>query len=755
MRAPLRGSGESGTATVIPLVGVGRELGYRIPDSLRGQVRIGSLVRVPILRRRELGVVRSLEVSGDFPVEKLRYIVEVLQAFPALSEDLIRLADWMQAYYGSSAEAAIEVMLPAAVRGGRSGRRRTTLALGRKLDPDELEKLRRRAPKQAVLYEMMAKQIGAVPKGQLLKRLQVGYASCRALTKLGILTESEERIEREAYEDELGLLEQTVASAVELTEDQAAATDNLLTSLATGEFHVHLLHGVTGSGKTEVYIEVIRRVLQEGGGAIYLVPEVALTPQTVGRLRSRLEDLSGHKTMVWHSHLTAGERLHAWEALASGEARVVVGARSAVFAPVRNVRAIIVDEEHEPAYKQGDSPRYHGRDVAVYRAKLCDALCVLGSATPSLESLRNVRRGKYKLDLLPRRVDGQELPMIRVVDMKREIILHKGLVSISRLLAEKMRERFDRREQIILFINRRGYSSSVLCLSCGHVAQCAHCSVTLTYHRVDETIRCHMCGYQQEAPRRCHKCGGAEIRWRGQGTQRVVEATRKILPQARVMRMDSDAMRKRDLFRRVLADFRIGRIDILVGTQMIAKGLDFPNVTLVGLIDADLSLKVPDFRSAERCFQLIVQVAGRAGRGDRSGEVVVQSFLPYGAPIQYARQGDFDGFSDEELSHRREYRYPPYRHLIQHLFRGKNPHKVQFFAEQWVRRVEAVLGNLVEIRGPAPSPREKVKDNYRFQVWYFVANVSKTVASLIELRREFKMDKDVLDVLDVDPVQLT
>lgn len=744
----------SGTATVIPLLGLGRELGYRIPNSLRERVQVGSLVKIPILRRHELGVVRSLEVSGEFPVDKLRDIVEVLHAYPALSEDLIELADWMRAYYGSSVEAAIEAMLPAAVRGGSSVGGQRMLSLGRKLDSCELEKLRRRAPKQALLYEIISGQIRAVPKGQLLKRLQVGYSSCRALTKSGILLEMEERVSKEAYDDELGLLEQSVVSAVELTASQAAATKDFLESLSTKEFRVHLLHGVTGSGKTEVYIEVIRRVLENGGGAIYLVPEVALTPQTVGRLRSRLEELSGGKTMVWHSHLTTVERRHAWEALASGETRVVVGARSAVFAPVRDLRAIIVDEEHEPAYKQADSPRYHGRDVAVYRAKLCRALCVLGSATPSLESLRNVQRGKYRLNLLPTRVDGQELPVVHVVDMKRENTLSKGLISISRLLVEKMGERFDRKEQIILFINRRGYSSSVLCPSCGNVAQCDHCSVTLTYHRVDEKIRCHMCGHERAAPRRCPKCGSTKIRWRGQGTQRVVEAVRRILPEARVVRMDSDAMRKRDLFRRVLADFRLGKIDVLVGTQMIAKGLDFPNVTLVGLIDADLSLQVPDFRSAERCFQLIVQVAGRAGRGDRLGEVVVQTFLPYGAPIQYARRGDFQGFSNEELSHRYEYRYPPYRHLILHLFRGKNPHKVEFFAEQWVRRIEPILGNRAEVRGPAPPPREKVKDNYRFQVWYFVGNVSKTVADIIALRGEFKMDKDVFDVLDVDPVQL-
>ena len=740
--------------TVIPLLGLKKSLGYRVPESLRERIAVGSLVRVPVMRRKELAVVCALEAPKDYPRERLKYIVEVLHAYPVLGEDLLRLAEWMQGYYGSGMDTVIEAMVPAAVRKGMRAKRRSLLRVEARLSAEELSRMRRRAPKQAALYNFLADQIGPVPKGLVLKRLKIGYASCLALKEKGILSESEERVERESYRDELGLLEQSMTGRVDLNEEQSRAGASLVGSLNERKFLVHLLHGVTGSGKTEVYIHAIKHALSEGGGAIYLVPEVALTPQTVGRLRSHLEETISCKTVVWHSHLTEGERLDAWEALASGEARVVVGARSAVFAPVRELRLIIVDEEHEPAYKQADSPRYHGRDVAVYRAKLCNALCVLGSATPSLESLHNVESGKYRVDRLRLRVDGRELPVIHLVDMKRELISRKGAVTVSTLLAEKMRERYEKREQSILFINRRGYSSRMLCSECGYVAQCEHCSITLTYHRVGEILRCHLCGYEQPAPRCCPQCDSLEIRWRGQGTQRVVETAQRLLPGARIVRMDTDAMQRRNLFRRVLADFRVGKIDVLVGTQMIAKGLDFPNVTLVGIIDADLSLQIPDFRAAERCFQLIVQVAGRAGRGDRSGEVVVQSFLPFSSPIQFARHGDFEGFSSEELSHRREYRYPPFRHLIHHVFRGRNPDKVEFYAEQWARRVESEIGSALEIRGPAPSPREKIKDNYRFQIWYFVRNVSKAVSSLTALREKFKMDKDVVDVLDVDPVQL-
>ena len=512
---------------------------------------------------------------------------------------------------------------------------------------------------------------------------------------------------------------------------------------------------MTGSGKTEVYIRLLQQALELGGSVIYLVPEVALTPQTVGRLRGRLEKESGVKTVVWHSHLSEGERFDAWQSVASGEARVVVGARSAIFAPLRNLRLVIVDEEHEPAYKQEETPRYHGRDAAVYRAMLNQAVCLLGSATPSLESLHNVARGKYKVNRLLKRVDDRQLPLIHVVDMRLELMSKKASLPLSRMLVEKMRIRFEEREQTILFINRRGYSSSMICPECGHVCGCEHCSVTLTYHRTDETLKCHLCGHERGAPLSCPQCNSPKIRWRGFGTQRVEEALRAALPRAAIERIDTDSMSKKNRFREILSAFRLGRIDILIGTQMIAKGLDFPNVTLVGLIDADLSLHIPDFRASERTFQLLVQVAGRAGRGDRAGEVVVQTFTPHAAPIQYARRGDFDGFSEDEMASRQQFSYPPYRHLIHHLFHGKNPEKISFYAEQWVRLVESELAAELEIRGPTPAPLEKVKDNYRFQVWYFCGNVSRTIPHLQRLRQNFKWPGDIVQVLDVDAVNLS
>jgi primosomal protein N' (replication factor Y) len=485
------------------------------------------------------------------------------------------------------------------------------------------------------------------------------------------------------------------------------------------------------------------------------VPEVALTPQTVARLRSRLEAIApGHRVVVWHSHLSEGERLDGWLALATGEARVVVGARSAVFAPVRELGLIVVDEEHEPAYKQDETPRYHGRDVAVMRAKLNGALCLLGSATPSLESFANAQAGKYRLLQLPQRVDDRKLPHIDIVDLKIEAMRQRSLPALSRKLVDAMHSRLEKREQTILFINRRGYSSSMLCTKCGHVEECRHCSIAMTYHRTDETLRCHLCGDSRPAPLRCPQCGAPDIRWKGLGTHRVEEAVRRVLPRARIERMDTDALAKKNRFRQILGDFRAGKIDVLVGTQMIGKGLDFPNVTLVGLVDADISMHIPDFRANERTFQLLVQVAGRAGRGDRAGEVVVQTFTPQAGAIQFSRHADYAGFAETELKLRQEFHYPPYRHLIHHLFRGPNPEKLQFFAEQWAKVVEKEFGDRVELRGPSPSPIEKMKDEYRWQLWYFCASPTRIVPRLAELRAAFAWPDDMTQVLDVDPVNL-
>ena len=748
---------------VHPLAGFDKVLHYRVPAHLQATLAVGALVRVPVGPALRLGVVGEIGPPTDFPAERLKLVAAVVHPFPALTPDLLRLARWMAGYYACGIDEIIETMIPSPVRSGVGLKQEKVLSVGRRLTEEELATLERRAPVQARLYRFLAQQFRPQAKPLVLARTKASAAAASALVERGVVREDALRVERVAYADDHADGGVVAAQPHALNVEQQAAVDALDDSLNRGGFGVTLLHGVTGSGKTEVYLRAIATALKSGGGVAFLVPEVALTPQTVARLRSRLEAIAeaaapgspGHRCVVWHSHLSEGERLDGWLALATGEARVVVGARSAVFAPVRDLRLVVVDEEHEPAYKQDETPRYHGRDVAVMRAKLAGAQCVLGSATPSLETFLNASTGRYRLLQLTKRIDDRRLPDIDVVDLRIEAAKQRTLPALSGRLVRAMQDRFEKREQTILFINRRGYSSSMLCTKCGHVEECPHCSITLTYHRADETLRCHLCGEQRGAPARCPQCAAPDIRWRGLGTQRVEEAVRRVLPRARIERMDADTMIKKNRFREVLSRFRSGAIDVLVGTQMIAKGLDFPNVTLVGLVDADISMHIPDFRANERTFQLLVQVAGRAGRGDRAGEVIVQTFTPQAEAIQFSRHADFAGFAAAELKLRQDFKYPPYRHLIHHLFRGPNPEKLKFFAEQWARLVERTLGERVELRGPSSAPIEKIKDEYRWQLWYFTNAVTKVVPELARLRREFAWPDDITQVMDVDPVTLT
>lgn len=741
------------TVTILPLAGIGRELAYGIPEGMRGRVGTGYLVRIPLGKRTELGVVMG-EGDGDrIPREKLKLIYGIEQPFPVVSEEGLKLAKWMSAYYACGIDQVLEVMIPRAVRRGMGPRHERHLGMGEAPVGEELEQMRRRAPRQHAVLEFLRgqKTRESWPRGLVMKRLGVSASVIDGLLEKGFLREEKQAAPRIAYGDAAGELERVPTRGFTLTEEQGTAVEGLMERLAERQFRVQVLHGVTGSGKTEVYMRLMKDVLQSGGGVVFLVPEVALTPQTVGRLRARFEAVGGDQVVVWHSHLSDGERYDAWRALATGEARVVVGARSAVFAPVEKLRLIIVDEEHEPAYKQEEVPRYHGRDVAVYRAYLAGALCILGSATPSLETLHNVARGKYALNRLTRRVDDRKLPLLHIVDMRRE----KGGSVFSQLLVDKLQARIERGEQAILFLNRRGHDASMHCPDCGYVAICDHCDITMTHHLVDRRLRCHLCGSESAVPRVCPKCRSPKIHYKGSGTQKVEAIARKLLPHAEVVRIDADTMRRRHAFREHLTAFRQGKIDVLVGTQMIAKGLDFPNVTLVGLLDADISMHLPDFRASERTFQLLVQVSGRAGRGDRSGEVVVQTYMPASPTILYAKQQDFDGFTDEELDHRREFGYPPFRHLIHHLFRSQSRDKLEFYTKQWLQHVTPGLKERgVEVRGPAPCPVERIQNFFRYQVWYFTPAVTPVIGFLQAERKAFRWDREVIEVLDVDAQNL-
>ena len=744
----LFGEIEPGVAEVVPFDGGARAYSYAVPAALKDNLKVGQLVRVPLGGRTSLGVVWKYPAEAP-PAAKLRSVILLEHEQPVLTPDCCKLAEWMAGYYGCGLNSVLETVLPSAVRKGVRPVLRRLLTLVKAPAAEALAKLRRKAPRQAEVLDYLAGQTEPADRAKMVTGLGVSQQAVDALIRAGTVKEDASVLWRVAYDDPFAEAESVASAGHTLNAEQSAAVASVSASLDAKAFKAHLLHGVTGSGKTEVYVALIRKVVAEGGSAIFLVPEVALTPQTVGRLRSRLSDL-GAKVVVWHSHLSAGERFDAWMAMSLGQARVVVGARSAVFAPLPDLRLIVVDEEHEPSFKQGETPMYHGRDVAVMRASVLGAACVLGSATPSLETWRNAQAGRYVLNAMPKRVDDRPMPAFRIVDMRREVLHSKGQNVLSRELVDGIHERLRKGEQAILFLNRRGHSRSLVCPDCGEAVQCPRCSVSLTLHSTDHTARCHLCDHREPAPAVCPKCRSPKVRWKGYGTQKVEEVIHRMFPRARVARIDADTMAKKDLFRKVLSDFRAGRYDMLLGTQMIAKGLDFPRVTLVGIVDADLSLQLPDFRAAERTFQLLTQVAGRAGRGNLEGAVVVQTFQPASDPVQFAKRLDFQGFAAAELLKRSEFGYPPERHLIRHVFRGRNAEKVNFVAEAWVKELERLHPGLCEVRGPAPCPFERVQDQHRIHIWYFVAGVKSFLAAALPLRAKLLRDDDVIDVLDVD-----
>jgi len=509
---------------------------------------------------------------------------------------------------------------------------------------------------------------------------------------------------------------------------------------------------VTGSGKTEVYLSAIQTALDAGKGAIALVPEIALTPQTMERFRGRF----GETVAVLHSHLSDGERHDEWQRIAAGKARVVVGARSALFAPVRPLGLLVVDEEHEPAYKQDESPRYNARDVAVMRGHFEECAVILGSATPSLESYQNTKAGKYRLVKMTKRVDRCVMPAVRVVDMRIESEKAGHAHLLSQDLVEAVRLRLSQAEQTMLFLNRRGYATAVICPQCGHTETCPDCSVKMTYHIHTEEMLCHVCGRIQNVPKKCSnpECRADNIKMSGVGTQRVESAVRRIFPKARVARMDSDTTGAKDAHAKILGKFRRGDIDILIGTQMIAKGLDFPNVTLVGVILADLSLMMPDFRAAERTFQLLTQVAGRAGRGDVPGEVLFQTYTPFHPALQSARNADYITFFDQEIEMRREMRYPPFSRLTTVLFKSKDEEAVTACSRNFAKRLKAQLPESVRLTGPAPAPLEKAKGFYRIQLMLWAPTAREYVPALRALIKAFKLPKGLTVAVNVDALSL-
>jgi primosomal protein N' (replication factor Y) len=677
----------------------------------------------------------------------LKALDSLIGARPLLDENMLKLARWIGDYYAATIEQAIRTVLPCAVRrhGAKFREQRTVRPADSARDPAALEALRRKFPRQAAALEALLAR-GELTVPALLAAAGVSDAVLKSLAKKKLVEIVADTARRDPLANQVVLPTQPL----ELFPEQAAALEMIKRSIATRQPPVVLLHGVTGSGKTEVYLQAIRYALDQGRGAIVLVPEISLTPQTVERFRSRF----GDAIAVLHSHLSDGERHDEWYRIYDGKARIVIGARSALFAPVANLGLIVVDEEHEPSYKQAEAPRYHARDVAVMRGQIEGCAVLLGSASPALESFYNVRRGKYALAVLSHRVDHRQMPAMRIVDMRIEAEREGHVSILSRELAEAIRSRLEQVEQTILFLNRRGFATTVLCPVCGFVAVCDQCNLKLTYHKEAGELRCHMCGRVSKAPERCPACGDRTIKFTGIGTQRVEAVVRAFFPKARVQRMDADTTARKLAYHDILGDFKSRKIDILIGTQMIAKGLHFPGVTLVGVIYADLSLHLPDFRAAERTFQLLLQVAGRAGRGDVPGEVIIQTFTPEHPAIQAARRLDYAGFMDQELESRRELVYPPFSHLACVTIEGPGEELVAMTGGLLAKQLQPKLTPAVKLAGPIPAPFSRIKGQFRYQLIIRSPSAQAVLTPLKAALRELKLPAGIRLAVDMDALAM-
>lgn len=726
---------------------LGKEFDYLIPDTLQGLVSVGSKVRVPFGRQILTGYVSSLLEHPDYP--ECKPITEVIGKKPFLDHHLLELARWMSQYYACPYESALRSVMPEAVRKVDAAHKERLFAtLIRPVTEEEKTKFTGKSFKQLTVLNHLKKNGGGFLT-DLMESLSVGRSTLNTLEDKGWIQISPQTQDRDPFDNDVFLS----SAPLLMNSQQKEALDVITQSVSTLHPPVILLHGVTGSGKTEVYLQSIDHALRHDKGAIVMVPEISLTPQTVERFKSRFAN-SGTQVAVLHSHLSSGERHDQWHKIHDGRARIVIGARSAVFAPVKNLGLIVVDEEHETTYKQEESPRYNARDVAVMRGKLLGATVVLGSATPSLESFHNTEKKKYHLCRMPQRIDDKKMPLIRIIDMRQEAMKQKGVHIFSGRLRDAIQERLDKSEQTILFLNRRGFATSMVCPKCGHVEMCPNCSVSVTYHRKSNLLACHVCGHKDAPPAQCPECRAPDIRYTGMGTEKVEDTLAKLFPKACIRRMDSDTMTRKDSYREVLGAFRTGKIDILLGTQMIAKGLDFPNVTLVGILNADLGLHLPDFRAGERTFQLLTQVAGRAGRGEIEGEVIVQTFTPFHPAVQFARHHDFTGFYEQEIGFRHSMQYPPSSHVILITIRSVNESKAEFTATTLHKALLKNLPSKTIIGDPCPAPMAKMKTFYRFQIMLRNPAILKLIGHIAETLKEFTPPSDVQITTDVDPLFL-
>ena len=786
---------------------IDRPFDYVVPSNMQEVIECGSRVKVPFGPRKVLGYVTRLKTDSDLDEEKLKSIDELIDLEPVLSPELLKLSKIVARETLAYEIDALQVMLPAAMRGKYekfievekpyeimdaallsflNGRTRLPLkqvtdsallkiikayakigvltidtAISQQTKVKKVrvihikdastlqtidETIHTNAKKQKELLDWMRRHANeTVVAASVLKEAGVQAPVLKALIEKGAASEEHVETYREPDAPQL----RDTQLPLTLTEEQKVALDLVNEASDKNSAKTFLLHGITGSGKTEVYLQAISHVLKQGKEAIVLVPEISLTPQMTSRFQARF----GGLVAVMHSGLSAGEKYDEWRKIHRKEVKVVVGARSAIFAPFENIGIIILDEEHESTYKQEDNPRYHARDVAIWRSEHFGCPVVLGSATPSLESYARASKDVYTLLELSKRALNQGLPSVTVVDMREELKEgNRSMFSVE--LAEGIRTRLQRKEQIVLFLNKRGFSSFVLCRDCGTVVQCPNCDISLTYHRANETLKCHYCGHEEGVPTICPECESEHIRFFGTGTQKAEEEIAKLFPEARVLRMDVDTTRQKGSHERILRQVSEGNADILLGTQMIAKGLDFPNITLVGVLAADTTLHLADFRAAEKTFQLLTQVSGRAGRHELAGEVFIQTYTPEHYAIELAKTQHFETFYHMEMAARRQYGYPPFFYITLIQFSHEDLMKVIDYADKGATFIKGALSPDTFIIGPAAAAISRVNNRYRYQCLIKYKKEPKlidTLQQLIKMYRTNWMKDGLLMSVDVDP----
>lgn len=733
-------------ATVALDVAVGKMLDYGLTEEQASFARRGMRVEVPLKGHFRTGYIYSLSDQPKF--SKVQGISRFLAETEEIGEDLFELAVWMSKFYCCPLAKTLQIMLPAVIRKGKEHKQQLFVM---RLKPCEFlrkycEEIRNKSSPQADVLDVMLQ----VKKGILLSELLTLTKSSRSpvetLVKKGFLKVDIVRVDRSPLIDE----DYFKTKPKPLNSEQSQALNKISKAIADSRFETHLLHGITGSGKTEVYLQAIDRVLKNNKSVIMLVPEISLTAQTVERFQSRFDG----KIAILHHRLSQGERFDEWHKIREKKAQIVIGARSAVFSPVKDLGLLIVDEEHDHSYKESESsPCYNARDLAVMRGKITNSPVILGSATPSLESYYNASLGKYTLSTLNKRADTAKLPSFTIVDMKREFDRAKGYTSFSQVLLDGIKKRKDIGQQTILFLNRRGYHTTLLCKACGVTVKCSHCDVSLTFHLGQNTLACHLCNLTYSPPpKQCTSCNAHEtMKFKGVGTELIEKALHAIFPDIRTLRIDADTTRHKGSHQKLLREFGTGKADVLIGTQMIAKGLHFPEVTLVGILNSDASLHIPDFRASELAFQLMTQVAGRAGRGSEAGEVIVQTSLPDHSIIRLAASQDYPSFYEEEIGVRKLFGYPPFSSIAKLTFSGKTESTVKTFAEEYRHEISKMLSETFELLPVIPSGHAKIKDNFRFQLLIRGPCIYPISQAVTALKDQNIQPKSVHLLCDINP----